>query len=66
MPSKLGATRQVNSKVIKSILSDKFESVESEFRCYSILMSEEQFLRYKGKCPQNMGYSDVLFSNFPM
>ncbi len=30
----MGATRQVDSKVIKSILSDEFEGVESEIRCY--------------------------------
>ena len=30
----MGATRQVDSKVVKSILSDEFEGVESEFRFY--------------------------------
>ncbi len=30
----MGATRQVDSKVTESILSDESEGVESEFRCY--------------------------------
>ena len=30
----MGATRQVDAKVIKSTLSYEFEGAESEFRCY--------------------------------
>ncbi len=61
----MGATRQVDSKVMKSILSDELEGVESEFRCY--FDERGAVFEMQGYVPKQGVYcSDLLFPNFPM